>query len=142
MKRGTAAIAIALTLFMAVAGAAAQDVSKVLKGTWKGEVQVSQGQQPQGGGGPQHESVRTLVIEDVKQQDGKYTAKAKFGTAQKLSPIDLKVETAGKDVVLRFETPARSLVKLTLKDNKSLVGSLALDGGGGKEFPFKLDKSK
>lgn len=140
MKRLTAVAAIALTLFVAVAAAAAQDVSKVLKGTWKGEVQVSQGQ-PQGGG-PQHESVRTLVIEDVKQQAGKYTAKAKFGTAQKLSPIDLKVETAGKDVVLRFETPARSVVKLTLKDNKSLVGSLALDGGGGKEFPFKLDKSK
>jgi hypothetical protein len=141
MKRLTAGAAIALALFIAVGAAAAQDVSKVLKGTWKGEVQVSQGQQPQGGG-PQHESVRTLVIEDVKQQDGKYTAKAKFGTAQKLSPIDLKVETAGKDVVLRFETPARSVVKLTLKDNKSLVGSLALDGGGGKEFPFKLDKSK
>ncbi len=140
MKRVTGAVALALCIVVASAAGAAQDVAKVLKGTWKGELQVSQG--PTQSGGPQHESLRTLVIEDVKQQGGKYTAKAKFGTAGKLSPIDLKVETAGTDVVLRFETAAKSVVKLTLKDNKSLVGSLALDGGAGKEFPMKLDKSK
>lgn len=140
MKRVTGAVALALCITVAVAAAAAQDVAKVLKGTWKGELQVSQS--PTQSGGPQHESLRTLVIEDVKQQDGKYTAKAKFGTAGKLSPVDLKVETVGKDLLLRFETPARSIVKLTLKDNKSLIGSLALDGGGGKEFPLKLNKAK
>jgi hypothetical protein len=128
--------ALALLLLLLVSGSEAQSgPEKQLIGTWQGEVQF----RFTGAGDPN----RTLVIESVTQQDGKWIGRGRYGIPGKpLRMLQFDVEMEGSKPSIRLVTLDGSTVRLTLLGDKALVGTMTLPGAreGGSDRPMKLEK--
>jgi hypothetical protein len=137
---GTALIAIAVA---GSSGAAAQsaDLTKVLVGTWKGDVQMTSGTYP-----------RTLVIKAVETQgrqrfvDAEYGGPVGYGGGSgALAPVDIQLVTMGSDIILRFREEDLSPVELSLyRDGRHLTGSVMAPSqtrsGGRSPAAIRLEK--
>jgi hypothetical protein len=135
LVRALPALAL-LPLLLLVSGSEAQSgPEKQLIGTWQGEIQFRfTGSDP----------TRTLVIESVTQQDGKWIGKGRYGITGKPSRmVQFDVEMEGAKPSIRLVTLDGSIVKLTLFGDKALVGTITLPGAreGGSDRPMKLEKA-
>ena len=100
MRRGIRAARVALFvmagLMLGAGVAAAQvDLAKVLVGTWKGELQ----QRTQKDADP----TLVLIINSVKQEDGKWVASARVGaTEEKTRSVNLEIDATGSKPSVRW----------------------------------------
>ena len=123
------------------ADAQSSDLSKVLVGTWKGDVQMAAGTYP-----------RTLVIKAVETQgrqrfvDAEYGGPGGYGGGSgKLAPVDIQLVTMGSDIILRFREEDLSPVELSLyRDGRHLTGTVMAPsparGGGRSPAAIRLEK--
>jgi hypothetical protein len=128
-------------------GAADLDVTRVLVGTWDGEVQMASGSYP-----------RKLVIHSLQAAGGTLRAVAEYGGTGKdygatasdygggdvrLLPVAVTVQSFGNDVLLRFQTIEAWTVELKLyKDERHLFGNLEIpiSRGAWPLNPMRLTK--
>jgi hypothetical protein len=142
MRRGIHAARVAL--FVAVGlmlgggvAAAQADLSKVLVGTWKGELQ----QRTNKGADP----TVVLIVKSLKQEDGKWVADARVGaTEEKTAKVSLDIDTTGSKPVVRWTGGSGAQYSLNLLDDKNLVGTATLTTGQGsqrdRDRTVKLEK--
>ena len=89
---------------------------------------------------------RTLIINSVQERGGKWVADGTFGdTDRRMHPVEISIETANDEVVLRFTQPGKrpAPVVLTLyKDGKYMFGTVGKHAGRvrGDTDPIKLEK--
>ena len=98
------------------------ELSKVMTGTWKGQIQRA-GRVPGGPG-------RTLIIKSVRWQEGQWAVEAEFGvTGKPLGRIEPVAEVVRDDVALEFVSPAGVLVRLKLvRSERTWVGTAQFRG--------------
>jgi hypothetical protein len=139
MKTTTLVLAVlALIMVGAIAPRAEEmDLSKALVGKWEGEFQ----RRGKGQGTPSTQNVRTLVIESVRKQDGKWVVETvQYGVPGKMRPENVTLNLNGSDVRLELGVPGvggRLSVKLIGDD--TLRGTIATDSGS---FDIELKKGK
>ena len=125
-------VAVAIT---ASAAGAQMDLATSLVGKWEGNVQVE---------GTRGDAERTLVIESVSQQDGKWVARGRYGiTGKALPKVSVGIDVSGSTPTLKFTTGAHAAVRLNLVDQRSLIGTftwLAASTRGRGARPMKLEK--
>ena len=112
------------------------DPTKVLVGTWIGQVEVPK------------DSERVLVIRSVKPKEGGgWVADGRYGlTLEKMGRRDIDVSLQGSDIILEFVTgktpnPAR----LKLVGERKLEGTINIVVGGPNKTSnrsFKLEKAE
>ena len=129
-----------------VANAQGMDLSKALVGKWKGE--MTKGLRDTG----QRNNARTLVIGQVRKQDGKWIVDdAQWGvTGKGLHPVQVTLEVDGGVPKLQFKFKSEkgrgkgtgtTSAKLSLSDGL-LVGTLNLGGVNPKNDPMRQVKLK
>jgi hypothetical protein len=106
---------------------------KPLIGTWEGRVRWANSRAEEG---------RILVIEEKAGQ-----LQAQYGLpGQKLSPVNLSVETSGSRLKVGFTTGAGNPVALYLEKDDYLTGTFTVSGsgrgGGSPERPMDLQRKK
>lgn len=118
MRTVLVGIVVVATLAAGVITSKAQtDLPKVLVGKWEGEFsKVVKGQ---------IDTQRTLVIGQVREQDGKWVVEgARYGvTGKKLDSVDVTLEVTGDQVRMEFDTPVGGCVKLQLSKGNILTGT-------------------
>jgi hypothetical protein len=131
------AAALGLLVLASVPSWAQMDLPKVLVGKWEGELERPKGHTGQHPKAFRHsteqpQDARTLVIQEVREEDGKWVVtKAQYGiTGKKLSRVDVTLDVRDNEVTLQFETGAGSQVKLKLTGENALVGTLAIPRQG------------
>jgi hypothetical protein len=143
MRRGIRAARVALFvvagLLLSAGVASAQlDPTKVLIGTWKGELQ----QRTQKDADP----TLVLIIKSVKQEDGKMVAEGRFGpTEDKTAAIKIDIDTSRAKPTLNFSTRSGVPYSLNLMDEKNLVGTVQIknpSSRGERERQVKLEKTE
>ena len=113
---------------------AQMDPTKVLVGKWEGRVELPES------------SERTLIIESVTPEDGGWVAEGRFGlTGEKLGRRSIQVSQRGGDIILVFETGAKTQnpVRLKLVGERKLEGTINIVVGGPNKTSnrsFKLEK--
>ena len=146
----TSLLVAALALVMlgsTVANAEEMDLSKALVGKWEGE--MTKGPKDKA----QRNNARTLVIGQVRKQDGKWIVEdAKWGvTGQELGPIEVTLEVNGGVPTLQFQHQSEnarggrtgtSSAKLSLNSEGVLAGTLHLGGVGPSNEPIRPVKLK
>ena len=113
------------------------DLSKILVGKWEGAIEGAHTWR----GGP----YRTLIIQSAREEGGALRVEAMYGiTGLSVSPVNVTVEGAGGEVILRFLTGANSQVTLTLYKEKHLEGSFRLTGAGvgRRDYSMKLTRAE
>lgn len=109
------AVALVLIALPLVPAKAQVDLSKVLIGKWEGEVLIGKTGKT---GNP------TLIIKKVREEDGRWICKAKWGRPEKrLRQVDVTLQVNGGDVSIRFVTPRGAQVDVKLYKERSLVGT-------------------
>jgi hypothetical protein len=143
MRRGIRAARVALfvvagLLLTAGVASAQLDPTKVLIGTWKGELQ----QRTQKDADP----TLVLIIKSVKQEGGKMVAEGRLGpTEEKTAPIKIDVDTSGAKPTLNFSSRSGAPYSLNLMDEKNLVGTVQIknpSSRGERERQVKLEKKE
>jgi hypothetical protein len=122
-----------LVLLLITSSWAQVDPAKVLVGTWEGELAL-QGRGNRG---------RTLIIDSVTQNDGKWVAQGRYGiTGQGLGRVPIEVDVSGDRVWIRFKSGANSDIRLNLLQEKYLVGTLTIAGTsqGSNDRSMKLER--
>ncbi len=120
MKNASAsAVALALLALPLVLSAGQVEVSKLLVGEWKGNIEGRWG-----AGQWARPRPRTLVIHSVREEKGRWIVEARWGLpGRRLYPVDVTLEVDGSDVSLRFPTPkGGGKVDLDLRKERYLVG--------------------
>jgi hypothetical protein len=111
--------------------AAQTGLSKILVGTWQGELRLRKSN-----------TDLLLRITSVKQEDGKWTADGRFGP----NPVKIDIDTSGSKPSLRWTGAAGHVYDLSLVDDKNLVGTATLTtslaGQFERERPVKLEKKQ
>ena len=140
-----AALVLILVAFALVPSQAQVDLTKVLVGKWEGELERPKGHTGQHPKAFRHsteqpQDARTLVIQEVREEDGKWVVtKAQYGiTGKKLSRVDVTLDVRDNQVTLQFETGAGSQAKLKLTGENALVGTLGIPRQG--ITPMELKK--
>ena len=128
------AVLVFVMLGTSASGAEQMDLSKILVGTWEGEIQrQSKGQ----------ETGRTLIIETVREQDGKWIVDAaKWGIHRgNIHPVDAVLNVSGSDVNLELDKVGAGGGKLSLKlvKDEALVGTI-LTGRGPTSIELRKAK--
>jgi len=126
----------AVLALLVTAGSEAQtDPAQALIGKWQGDVQH---QAAMGNPNPN----RILVIESVRQQDGKWIADGRFGVTKPSGKVSIDVDLSGRWPSIRFVTGGNATVKLNLLDAKSMAGTITFAGTSqrGNERPMRLEK--
>ena len=141
IRAARVALFVAAGLMLGSGVAAAQaDLSKVLVGTWKGELQ----QRTNKGADP----TVVLMIKSLKQEDGKWVASARVGaTEEKTAAVQLEIDTTGSKPAVRWTGGSGAVYNLTLIDDKNLMGTATLTTGqgggkGDRDRPVKLEKKE
>ena len=146
MIRGIYAARVALSVMAALllgtgVASAQADLSKVLVGTWKGEVQ----QRTQKGADPE----LTLIITSVKQEGGKWVADARLGGAEggKTAKVNIDIDTSGSKPSLRFKGAKGTEYDVSLFNDRELVGTAGLTtsvggGRGDRSRSVKFEKKE
>ena len=136
MKAAFACVAVVASLVLGSVPSDAQiDLAKVLVGKWEGDVNSKKDSPP-----------RTLMVDSVEERDGKWVAAGTFGDPnRRMHRVDIAIDTANGEVVLRFTQPGMrpAPVVLTLyKDGKHLFGTVGKHAGRvrGDTDPIKLEK--
>lgn len=144
MRRGIRAARVALFvmagLMLGTGVAAAQvDLAKALVGTWQGEIQRRTSKEADPG--------VTLIINSVKQEDGKWVADARLGGAEggKTVKVNIDIDTSGSKPSLRFKGAKGAEYDLSLFNDKELVGTAVLTtsstgGARDRSRSVKLEK--
>jgi hypothetical protein len=120
-------------LVMAFCGLAVADdsVTKILVGTWEGELLIPRDPNPPG---------RTLVITSLRLEGTHGSAQARYGiSGGALAPVNIAVEVSGKVATLTFSTGISAQITLTLQGEKSLAGTWQASGATTR-FPIKFTK--
>jgi hypothetical protein len=90
------------------------ELPRLLVGRWEGEVDLAMAE-------------RTLLIQSLRRQDGRWVARALYGTTNvNLTPTTANVEVVDGRVVVSFVTHLTSRVRLTLHRDDRLVGAFRL----------------
>ena len=143
MKRIAAVLmGLAVVLLGFGASQAQLDLAKALVGKWEGEMEYLYTRS----GDPK----RVLVIESVKQTDGRWIAEGQFGTAQQMGRVRIDVESSGNSVSLKWVTRSGSDYFLNLMQEKYLVGKATIPMDQGRSVrqssredrAMKLEKVK
>jgi hypothetical protein len=139
MKTTTLILAVLALIMVGVIAPRAEemDLAKALVGKWEGEFQ----RRGKGQGTPSTQNVRTLEIESVRKQDGKWVVeKVQYGLPGKMRPENVKLNMTGSDVRLELGVPGvggRLSVKLIGED--TLKGTIDTDSGS---FDIELKKAR
>jgi hypothetical protein len=137
MKTVSVAAVVILLALASIPSGAQMDLAKALVGKWEGDYEAPHALgKPKMGGVPEgrSETARTLVIGQVRQQEGKWIAEdAKYGISGKgLNLVPVMLEMTGGDVILQFRTaagPDSEAVKLQLSKEKLLAGTIGIGTG-------------
>ena len=144
--RGIRAARVALFvmagLMVGAGGAPAQvDLAKALVGTWQGELQ----QRTKKGA----DAALTLIINSVKQEDGKWVADARFGGGEggKTAKVSIDIDTSGSKPSLRFKGASGTEYDVSLFNDKELVGTAVLTtsqagGARARDRSVKFEKKE
>jgi hypothetical protein len=119
MKLLATGVGLALLLCsLPSAARAQQDLAKVLVGKWEGQLApLSTGRAP-------IDVNRTLVINEVNEKDGTWSAKGEWGiSGQRLGPVTIAIKTSGGGTQLEFQSALSGPVTLRLLGDKNLNGS-------------------
>ena len=115
------AIGVGLALLLCSlpsAACAQQDLAKVLVGKWEGQMASPRA------GRAQIDLNRTLVINEVNEKDGTWSAKGEWGiSGQRLGPVTIAIKASGGETQLEFQTAVSGPVTLRLEGDKNLNGS-------------------
>jgi hypothetical protein len=120
-------------LIIAFCGLAVADdsVTKILVGTWEGELRIPDDRNPPG---------RTLVITSLRLEGTRGSAQARYGiSGGPLAPVTIAVEVSGKVATLTFSTGISAQITLTLQGEKSLGGTWQASGAR-SQYPIKFEK--
>jgi hypothetical protein len=116
------AIGVGLTLLLCSlpsAACAQQDLAKILVGKWEGQMAPSRiaGRAP-------IDLNRTLVIKEVNEKDGTWSATGEWGiSGQRLGPVAIAIKSSGGETQLEFQSAGSGPVTLKLLGDKNLRGS-------------------
>jgi hypothetical protein len=98
-------------------------LGKALVGWWEGDIQY--------GFGWRDDRRRTLYIDSVSLEDGRWTAKGRYGFRGRwIERVSVEIDASGRPVTIRFVEASRSVIRLQLFKDTDLVGSVRLPGAG------------
>ena len=120
MKRLAIGVGLVLLLCSLPSTACAQqDLAKVLVGKWEGQVAPIRlaGRAPV-------DLHRTLVIKEVNEEDGRWSAKGEWGiTGQRLGPVTIAIKRSAGETQLEFQSAMSGPIMLRLLGDKNLNGT-------------------
>jgi|RhiMetdeSRZDD1v2_1073273.scaffolds.fasta_scaffold864481_2 hypothetical protein len=111
-------VALAILALPAAVSGESVDFSRMLVGTWSGDIQLHSAENPS----------RTLVVEAVDAANGTFRGKYAAG-GKRLRPVHGWVERVGSFVVVRFTSPQRGRAELRLQEDGVLMGEYHLREG-------------
>jgi hypothetical protein len=126
-------MSLGLVLVLIASSGAEVDPARLLVGTWEGEVALP----------GSRDRNRTLIIESVTQQDGKWIAQGRYGIpGQGIGRVPIEVNVAGDKLSIRFTSGAHNTIRLDLLQEKFLVGHLTIGGAlqGSRDRSMKLER--
>ncbi len=135
-------LAVAVILALVEGSHGQVDLTKVLVGTWEGEVKARMQRGAAAG------ADLKLVITSVTQQDGKWIADGRLGGKDgRSAPVKVDVDPSGSKPSLRFKGAAGTDYSLTLFNDKEMVGTATLttaqakSSTGDRERDVRLEKT-
>lgn len=136
MKLPGIVVGLALLCSLPSAACAQQDLAKVLAGTWEGQLApLSSGRAP-------IDLNRTLVINEVSEKDGAWSARGEWGiSGQRRGPVTIAIKRSGGETRLEFQSALSGPVALRLEGDKNLNGSTRPPGAS-EDRDVKLRKTQ